>query len=218
MHVFDPAAHFESAPAIYGVGGGPLCEETWRAADIALLGFRPSTAVLFLPAELPWRRCWSHWTCTQFDQLIAPHLVESHLLAADGVLELADRDRALCDALSTEQRRLSLRAGRQLLERYQGARHLRPLQKLARLVESGETPGHAASVLALQSLHFNVSPAATLLAYLLLEWTATHHALRMTVPGRRREAFLDMTPDLPILIQSWLASTSNPAFQPATDA
>ncbi len=194
-------------PGIY-LNQSPLPLELWRSVEIALIAAVPGGPMVFEGPKGD-AAAWQDWLDGEFTQAVAPHLVRAHAASHHGVRELAETDHAF-DAILTDPqvKERSTQAGRRLLERHEGARHLKPISKLRTLQDTSGCPGHAATVFALQCHLFHVPLAPTLVAYLYLEWQSAGH--RDGLSG-----FQDMTPDLPQRLHQWVsAPQGKEPFQP----
>ncbi len=167
--------------------------------EIALIAAAPAGPILFdSQSGTDKRQAWKRWTEDTFATIVVPHLIAAHAAAELGVRELVEVDRQLDPQIpDPTARQRSTTAGRKLLERHEGARHLKAIPKLIHQVDSKRCPGHAASVFALQCTLFHVPVAPALIAYLFLEWQAAG--------GREGlRGFQAMTPNLASKLHHWL--------------
>ena len=202
-------------PEIY-LNDAALPDELWRSVDIALLAAEPLEELLFQPmTEQNWGGQWQNWIDGTFSSLVAPHLVEARHAASQGVLELAAADLKFDEQLlDDEARKRSIAAGLQLLNRLDGATHIRRVEKLRRQLEIGACRGHAASLFALHSALFSIPITPTIIAYALFEWRSAQKLHSWPKVEAPRLAFEQMTPNLSGRLQNWLHSGSNNTFQP----
>ena len=75
FHIYQPP---EPEPEIYLSDSG-LPEELWRSVDIALLAAETDGPILFGGDD------WGSWLGGEFNDLVAPHLVDARTTAAGGV-------------------------------------------------------------------------------------------------------------------------------------
>ena len=132
-------------PEIY-VNETALPDELWRSVDIALMAAEPLEALLFQPiVEKNWGGQWGNWIDGTFSTLLAPHLMRARDAASIGVLELAAADLEFDDQLlDDEARKRSIAGGLNLMDRHDGAVHIRRVEKMRRQLEIGGCRGHAA--------------------------------------------------------------------------
>jgi hypothetical protein len=107
------------------------------------------------------------WIAKEFLPVLAPHAMQARELSLRGEAGLlAKADAALSLPAA------SVQAGRELLARRSGARHLPVLRRFGRAVECGAAAGHFATVLALQAADFSVAVLPLLQCLLYCEWSA----------------------------------------------
>lgn len=111
---------------------------------------------------------WRDFTQGDLPGRLAPDFGRIWQAAAAGVRELAAADAALGFAGAEAER--SLQAGRLLLERLQGARHLGRLGRYRAAWLEGRVPGHFFAAWAAVAGCFQIGLAAAVAEYLRLEW------------------------------------------------
>lgn len=148
---------------------------------VSLLGVeigRPATFLWNPSVGLP--VAWQHWLARCFRPILAPALVAAHSHASTArSAEIAELDRALDAGLGrlaraesdpAEAMRLrSLETGRAFLEGKAGMRGHREWKGYAERVASGEAPGHAATLFAVQCALYHLPLAPSLAAYAWFE-------------------------------------------------
>jgi len=186
-----------------------LPAEWWRGIEIVLAPGPPPGRLWFGGEESDWE----DWVRRGFGARMAPGILRARAAAVEGVREWAEADCLFGvgngggDAASR-----SLREGRRQAGARSGARHVRGLDRLQRRLAEQPEAGHAATVTAFLGAGFHVPPGTCLVACLFAEW-------RAAFPGRDREAFPAMTPDLGQQLSGWLAGGRDfPALQsPVTE-
>jgi len=154
---------------LYVAEGVDAHGETTRAIEISLLGVTPGEPSTFLPekkADLA--SAWQKWIDQWFVPVLAPAFVEIHQFAGKFHLEEAaaanfDLDQKLPDLL----RARSLKAGALFLEGKTEMKHHPEWLRFSQKIEQGETPGHALTLAALQTVlyHLGLIPALTSFAW-----------------------------------------------------
>jgi len=135
--------------------------EVQRALQICLAGMTPPAVLTFPGGVFP------AWAARVFLKALAPHAVQVRELAIRGEAGLLVRmDAAL------ELPPASAPAGWELLARREGARHLPATRRFAAAVAGGASPGHFATVFALQAAEFSVAVLPMLQGLLYCEWHA----------------------------------------------
>ena len=120
-------------------------------------------------ADSDLERSWADWTRSSFQPFILPHLVQVQPLSSrQFVREILGLDRAFSGLLSKESEEKSVEAGRQLLL-MKSLKADRTLDRIQRAVESGNAPGHFATLFAVRAAGFSIAPRTTVSAYLLQE-------------------------------------------------
>lgn len=152
-----------SRSAIYSASSDDA-SEVRRALEICLAGMAP-------PAALSCRGGFKTWAARVFSPVLAPHAIKARDLALRGEAGLLARADA---ALHLPE--ASAAAGRELLSRREGARHLPVSRRFTEAVAAGNAPGHFATVLALQAAEFNVAVLPMLQCLLYCEWRAAMNA------------------------------------------
>jgi len=167
---------------LYVAEGVDAHGETTRAIEISLLGVTPGEPSTFLPekkADLA--SAWQKWIDQWFVPVLAPAFVEIHQFAGKFHLEEAaaanfDLDQKLPDLL----RARSLKAGALFLEGKTEMKHHPEWLRFSQKIEQGETPGHALTLAALQTVlyHLGLIPALTSFA-----WFEFHSGLTRSDSG-----------------------------------
>ncbi|MBU6300244.1 MAG: hypothetical protein KGS60_01720 [Verrucomicrobia bacterium] len=202
MRVYRPEPEPGDEPAIY-LAREDLPGEIWRGVEIALSGFVPTERLFFEGGEGEWEG----WCARDFGGGMAPKIIAAREMATRGVKEWALVDGEFgAGRGGLEAASRSLRAGRALAQRHNGARQFQMQERLRRSLEGDPVAGHAATVVAFLSAQFNVATTACLVACLFLEW-------RAAFPRRPEQAFGLMTPRLGELLPIWLGSRVFPALQ-----
>lgn len=111
---------------------------------------------------------WSDFTQVELPGRLAPRFGLCWQAAAEGAQALAATDAAL--DFTGEEAERSLAAGRLLLERLQGARHLGRLGRYRAAWQAGQAPGHFLAAWVAVADCFQIGLAAAVAEYLRLEW------------------------------------------------
>ncbi len=111
---------------------------------------------------------WRDFSQTDLPGRLAPRFGRVWQAAAQSAEALVSADAAL--DFPDEEAARSLAAGRLLLERLQGARHLGRLGRYRAAWQAGRTPGHFLAAWAAVADCFQIGLAATTAEYLRLEW------------------------------------------------
>lgn len=159
--------------------------EVQRALGICLAGMAPPRALSFASGVFP------AWAAREFMPVLAPHAMQARELALRGevaILTAADAALRLPAA--------SALAGRELLARRDGARHLPVARRFAAAVAAGAAPGHFETVFALQAADFSVAVLPMLQGLLYCEWRAGQPA---GVPHALPDFFQHAAPALYLL-------------------
>jgi hypothetical protein len=133
--------------------------EMQRALRICLAGMVPPAALSFGGGDF------QAWTAGPFLRVLAPHAMQARELALRGESGLLFRADA---ALTLPES--SVRAGRELLERRSGARHLPVMKRFMTAIGQGAASGHFVTALALQSADFSIAVLPMLQCLLYCEW------------------------------------------------
>ena len=136
-----------------------LCHPGWNR--LRGLTFSPDSSSC--PAWLPWKE-------RVFATILWPRISEARSVCAAGDLRaLADCDQAIDSALPEGCRAPSSLAGRLLMARYSAPTSERLWRRYHALIDSGEAPGHLATLCALRGAIFHLSSIAISGAYIFLE-------------------------------------------------
>lgn len=136
-----------------------LCHPGWNR--LRGLTFSPDSSSS--PAWLPWKE-------RVFATILWPRISEARSVCAAGDLRaLADCDQAIDSALPEGCRAPSSLAGRLLMARYSAPTSERLWRRYHALIDSGEAPGHLATLCALRGAIFHLSSIAISGAYIFLE-------------------------------------------------
>ena len=136
-----------------------LCHPGW--SSLRGLTFSPDSSSC--PAWLPWKE-------GIFATNLWPRIAEARSACAAGDLRaLADCDQAIDSALSASFRAASSRAGRFLLAHYSAPKSERLWRRYNALIDSGDAPGHLATLCALRGAIFHLSSVGISGAYIFLE-------------------------------------------------
>lgn len=127
-------------------------------------GLYPRAGVLRAALTVQWR----DFIRADLPGRLAPRWGQVWRAASEGVESLVSADAAL-DFSGAEAVR-SLAAGRLLIERLQGARHLGRLGRYRAAWQAGRTPGHFLAVWAAVAECFQIGLAPAAAEYLRLEW------------------------------------------------
>jgi hypothetical protein len=136
-----------------------LCHPGW--SRLRGLTFSPDSSSC--PAWLPWKE-------RIFATILWPRIAEARSACAAGDLRaLADCDQAIDSALPASFRAASSRAGRALLAHYSAPKSERLWRRYHALIDSGNAPGHLATLCALRGAIFHLSSVGISGAYIFLE-------------------------------------------------
>ena len=137
---------------------------------ISRLGVSPGSACTFLWRDGDLAPAWRDWLDNCFAPLLAPAIVAIHRLGCEiRPAEICEFDHTIDRTLSEAERLRSLAAGRPFLEGKEEMRANREWSRFAERVVRGETPGHAATLFALQAALYHLPLAPTLAAYAWFE-------------------------------------------------
>lgn len=135
--------------------------EVRRALRICLGGTSPPAALTFEGGDF------AGWSARLFMPVLATHAVAAFTMALRGdVAGMTAADRLLKLPPASSE------AGRRLLDARRGARHLPAGRRFAAAVAAGETPGHFATVMALQAADFSIAVLPLVQCLLYCEWRA----------------------------------------------
>jgi hypothetical protein len=136
-----------------------LCHPGW--SRLRGLTFSPDSSSC--PAWLPWKE-------RIFTTILWPRIAEARSAGAAGDLRvLADCDQAIDSALPASFRAASSGAGRFLLAHYSAPKSERLWRRYHALIDSGNAPGHLATLCALRGAIFHLSSLGISGAYIFLE-------------------------------------------------
>ncbi len=189
--------------AIYAASPGNA-DEARRALRICLAGLRPPAALAFEGGDF------AAWTRDVFLPVLAPYAVAARemalrgdaagLIAAEGGLRLSGA---------------SAQAGKELLARREGARHLPVARRFAAAVAEGKTPAHFATVFALYAADFSIAVLPMLQCLLYCEWRTR----RPAPPSVEMETFFQQAAEalkvLPTLVVPGPGAIAFPAGKSA---
>jgi hypothetical protein len=143
--------------------------ELLRAVGLCHPGWNRLRGLTFAPDS---RSCpaWLPWKERIFSTILWPRIAEARSACAAGDLRaLADCDQAIDSALPASFRAPSSRAGRFLLAHYSAPKSERLWRRYHALIDSGDAPGHLATLCALRGAIFHLSSIAISGAYIFLE-------------------------------------------------
>jgi len=113
---------------------------------------------------------WTRWLSDWFSPVLAPAFAKVHRLAGEvRPTEIASIDRELDRSLGERERRSSLEAATAFLDGKSSMRGHREWARFAERVAAGDTPGHAATLFALQTALYHLPLASALAAYAWFE-------------------------------------------------
>lgn len=123
------------------------------------------------------RMAWSAFTRAGLPEILMPHLLKAWEASEKGHLTaLIEADDALDQALTEEQKKLSITAGHRLLKSTRGARYQGMLGHFRQACDSGACSGHFLIIWAALGHFFQLSLTSVIAEYLRLEWSiATRH-------------------------------------------
>ncbi len=170
-------AHEDALEALAGWARGldwlqPLFAGHRHRLDALHFAFVPPTGAGLYPragaARAALEAQWREFTLVDVPGRLAPRFGVVWKAVAEGADALAKADAAL--DFTGEQAARSLAAGRLLLERLQGARHLGRLGRYRAAWQAGHAPGHFLAAWAAVADCFQIGLAAAAAEYLRLEW------------------------------------------------
>ncbi|MGY8641729.1 MAG: hypothetical protein ACKVJU_11630 [Verrucomicrobiales bacterium] len=146
--------------------------EIIRGFQISLLGVDPteiSRGTFFGPQDL---RVWKKWADTVFEPIILPKF-RAIYEATSGMKHrtIAEVDRELSALFSDETCEHSIAAAHVFHGSKSEVKHMPQWIRFEEKLENGETPGHLATLFAIQSALFNVPIFSALISYAYVEWS-----------------------------------------------
>ena len=178
--------------------------ETTRAVEISLLGVTPREPATFLPDKRgDLAAAWQIWIDEWFVPVLAPKFIEVHQFAGKFHLkEAAAVDLALDAKLTDTLRERSLKAGALFLEGKSSMKHHPEWSRFAAKVESGNTPGHALTLAALQSVLYHLALIPALTSYAWFEFHSGLIGSGIENAEDKTAVFLKIAPHLQLAVPS----------------
>ena len=187
---------------IYLAEGIDAHGETTRAIEISLLGVTPGEASTFLPdKECDLAAAWQEWIEQWFVPVLAPAFVAVHQFAEKFHLQETaavdfDLDQKLPDFLRTR----SLKAGALFLDGKSEMKHHPELLRFSQKIEKGETPGHALTLAALQTVLFHLGLIPALTSYAWFEFHSGLAGAGIKDAEEKADVFIKIVPQLRLAV------------------
>lgn len=169
------------------------------ARSISRLGVVPGSPSTFLRDESSTlSEGWNAWLGTWFAPVLAPAFASIHRLAGEmRPDEIVAGDLAIDRALPEPLRLRSLSAARPFLDGKDEMRAHRAWSRVSARIAAGESPGHLATLFALQTALYHLPLASALAAYAWFELESGLPPAHRALPGTAAEALALFAAALP---------------------
>ncbi len=176
--------------------------ETTRAIEISLLGVTPGEPATFLPdKQSNLGGAWQNWIDDWFVPVLAPKFVEIHQFAGKFQLkEAAAVDLALDRELPDSLRIRSLKTAALFLEGKSKMKHHPEWRRFSQKIEKGETPGHALTLAALQTVLYHLGLLPALTSYAWFEFHSGLSGAGIKNAEEKTDIFMSIAPHLRLAV------------------
>ncbi len=182
---------------------------------VALLGITPVYPGSFFKEDTSdLGGAWDSWRKNWFAPHLGPAFARVYQLAtAQKVKEVAEIDRDLETHFAASFSAKSKTAALAFLEGKSKMQANREWQRLTRLIEKEETPGHLTTLFAFQSALFHLPLASALRSYARYEFHCGRTSFTRLAPDEENLIFQRILPDVAVAVKADLSDNTDSDFQ-----